>query len=259
MPVDNALYDRLGDSWWDEEASLHSLRATVNPARFGYFREVLGRCGVDPSGVPVLDVGCGGGLLAEEFARLGFRVTGVDPSERSLATAREHAAGSGLAIDYHRAVGEELPFPDASFDVVYCCDVLEHVADLDRVVSEAARALRPGGLYLYDTINRTVLSRLVVIELLQEWPATSFLEPNLHDWTMFIKPRELRERLNAHGLNGGEVRGMQPSGTPWALLRALRARKRGRISTSELHRRLALRQSRITAMAYMGWAVKAPA
>lgn len=258
MAVDNALYDRLGHSWWDEEASLHSLRATVNPARFAYFRDVLRRRGLEPSGLEALDVGCGGGLLAEEFARLGCRVTGLDPSERSLATAREHAASGGLDIDYRRGVGEDLPFASRSFHLVYCCDVLEHVADLDRVIGEAARVLRPGGLYLYDTINRTALSRLVVIKLLQEWPATRFLEPNLHDWNMFIKPRELRRRLEAHGLRGGELRGMQPAAMPWSLALALLQRRRGRIPASELHRRFALRAGWITQITYMGWAMKAP-
>src|SRR5262245_5027389 len=152
----------MAGTWWDEAGFLHTL-AALNPARFGYMRRVLiEELGLDPAGLPVLDIGCGGGLLAEEFARLGCNVTGLDPSEESLAAARTHAAAQGLAIDYHCAPGEALPFGDASFDVVYCCDVLEHVHDLPQVIAETARVLRPGGTYLYDTINRTLRSRLVM-------------------------------------------------------------------------------------------------
>ena len=156
--LDNALYDRLADSWWDESGLLHSLTA-LNPARFGYMRRVLvEELRISPLGLRVLDIGCGGGLLAEEFARLGCVVTGVDPSAESLAAAREHAMSQGLAIRYQCARGEALPFADASFDAAFCCDVLEHVDDLSRVIAETARVLRPRGIYLFDTINRTFLS-----------------------------------------------------------------------------------------------------
>src|SRR3954469_1125281 len=144
MPVDNQLYDTMADSWWDEGGFLHVLRG-LNPARFGYMRRVLvEELGIDPRGRKTLDVGCGGGILAEELARLGCEVTGVDPSEQSLEAARAHARQEGLAIDSRRATGEALPFPDATFELAYCCDVLEHVTDLRRVVAEIARVLRPG-------------------------------------------------------------------------------------------------------------------
>src|SRR3954454_10383970 len=124
---------------------------------------------------------------------------GVDPSEESLAAARMHAAGQGLAIGYQCALGEALPFRDASFDVVYCCDVLEHVNEVRRVIAETARVLRPGGIYLYDTINRTLQSRLIVIKLLQEWRWTALMPLRLHDWKMFIRPAELQRALVLHG------------------------------------------------------------
>ena len=193
MPVDNQLYDRLGDTWWDEDSLLSLLRTAMNPARFGYMRRVLvEELGIDPQGTAALDVGCGGGLLAEEFARLGCRVTGVDPSTESLETARAaRRAARGSRSNTWRRTGEQLPFQDASFDVVYCCDVLEHVDDLQQVLDESARVLRPGGVYMYDTINRTRRSKLVMIKLFQEWRSTALMEPNLHDWDMFIKPSEL--------------------------------------------------------------------
>jgi 2-polyprenyl-6-hydroxyphenyl methylase / 3-demethylubiquinone-9 3-methyltransferase len=144
MPVDNELYDRLGDTWWSDQGTLSLLRTALNPARFPWLRrtltETLGR---DLRGLRVLDVGCGGGLLAEEFARLGCRVTGVDPSSRSLEAARAHAAASGLEIDYRPASGERLPFENGSFAAVYCCDVLEHVDDVKRSILYAGYALKP--------------------------------------------------------------------------------------------------------------------
>src|SRR5215210_7869295 len=127
MPVDNQLYDTMADSWWDESGLLHYLQG-LTPVRFGYMRRILvEELKLDVRGKRTLDVGCGGGLLAEEFARLGCAVTGVDPSEGSLEAARTHAREAGLSIDYRQGTGELLPFADASFEIVYCCDVLEHV------------------------------------------------------------------------------------------------------------------------------------
>ena len=175
MPVDNDVYDRLGGSWWEESSPLNLLHG-ITPGRFGYFRDVLTR---QPEtrvrGLRALDIGCGGGFLAEEFAALGCQVAAVDPSPVSIAAARGHAAGRGLDIDYRVGAGEQLPFRDSAFDLAYCCDVLEHVSDLDRVVSETARVLKPGGLYLFDTINRTLKSKLLVIKAMQQWPLTRVL------------------------------------------------------------------------------------
>jgi 2-polyprenyl-6-hydroxyphenyl methylase / 3-demethylubiquinone-9 3-methyltransferase len=257
MPVDNQLYDRLSDTWWSEEGWLNLLRSALNPARFGYMRRVLLEdLGMDPTGKTALDVGCGGGLLAEEFARLGCAVTGVDPSEASLETARAHARESGLAIDYRQGTGEALPFEDASFDLVYCCDVLEHVDDVGRTVAEIARVLKPGGPFLYDTINRTRRSRLLVIKMFQEWPSTRLVDPDLHDWDMFIKPSELRAHVEAAGLeHGGGPVGMRP-GNLLRAIRAMRARASGKIGYPEAARDLVMEESRDTSGSYMGWARK---
>jgi ubiquinone biosynthesis O-methyltransferase len=148
--------------------------------------------GLDPAAKVMIEVGCGGGLMAEEIARLGAAVIGVDPSAASIATAQAHAAASSLAIDYRIGSGEDLPAGDACADAVYCVDVLEHVADLHAVIGETARVLKPGGLYLFDTINRTRLSKLVMIKLSQEWAATAWMPPGLHDRDQFITPAELR-------------------------------------------------------------------
>ena len=257
MPVDNELYDRFAATWWDPQGFLNVLCA-FNPARFGYMRRVLlEELRLNPAGCRALDVGCGGGLLAEEFARLGFAVTGVDPSASSISAARAHAARASLSIDYRQASGEALPFADSSFDVVYCCDVLEHVADLPRVIAESARVLRAGGVYLYDTINRTPRSKLVVIKLFQEWAWTSFMPPDLHDWRMFIRPSELARLLEQQGLRPGRVRGLKPRANPLTILRALRARKVGRLSYREAAEQIDLGESTDTSVLYMGYARKA--
>jgi 2-polyprenyl-6-hydroxyphenyl methylase/3-demethylubiquinone-9 3-methyltransferase len=244
----------MADSWWEENGFLHVL-AALNPARFGYMRRVLTEeLHLDPVGLRVLDIGCGGGLLAEEFARLGCAVVGVDPSEESLAAARAHAASLGLAIDYQCATGEALPFADGSFDIAYCCDVLEHVTDLRQVIAETARVLRPGGTYLYDTINRTGQSRLIMIKLLQDWRWTALMPPRLHDWHMFIRPAELRRALEHHGLVPGGLTGLKPRANLLRAIRALRRRKRGLLSYAAAVREMDLGESPDTSVSYIGYA-----
>lgn len=256
MSVDNALYDRLADTWWDENGLLHALIA-LNPARFGYMRRVLfEELRLSPAGLRVLDIGCGGGLLAEEFARLGCAVTGVDPSADSLAAARTHALREGLVIGYHRASGEALPFSDESFDVVYCCDVLEHVTEWERLIAETARVLGMGGIYLFDTINRTLQSRLIVIDLLQECRWTALMPPRLHDWKMFIRPAELRRELGHHGFVPRRLIGLKPRANPVRLLRVLRRRKRGLLSYAAAFREMDLGESSDTSLSYIGYARK---
>ena len=132
---------------------------------------------VDPRSRFALDVGCGGGVLTEDLSRLGFTAFGLDPSGPSLAVARDHALSGGLSISYIRGTGEAIPFAPASFDVVFCCDVLEHVRDLRAVVAEISRVLKPGGMFFYDTLNRNLYSLLVVIKVAQEWRRFAFMPP----------------------------------------------------------------------------------
>jgi len=255
--VDNGVYDRLGGSWWDETSPLNVLHGSVTPGRFAYFRDVLARqFGAEAAGLRVLDIGCGGGFLAEEFAALGCRVTGVDPSPASIGAARTHAAGRGLRIDYRVGAGEELPAPDAAFGVACCCDVLEHVSDVDRVISETARVLEPGGLYLFDTINRTRASKLLAIKATQQWRLTRLTDVAFHDWDMFITPAELAAILERHGLALGETTGLGARATALAVLRSLASARLGRITYGELSRRLDVGQVSSTAISYMGFATK---
>ena len=256
VPADNTVYDWPGDIWWSDEGPLSAIRTALNPGRLEYFGRVLADLGMRPLGKTVLDIGCGGGLLAEELARLGCRVTGVDPSAHALAVAREHAASEGLAIEYLCGSGEALPIPDASFDIACCCDVLEHVRDLERVISETGRALRPGGLYLYETINRTSISHLVLIKLFQEWRWTRLMPPHLHDRDQFIKPTELIEMMERHGLRNLGYAGLMPRASPLTLTLLLLQLKRGQLTRLELGRRAVLKLTRDSSVLYIGHAIK---
>ena len=256
MPVDNAIYDGPGDQWWDERQPLSALRTALNPARIGYFTGVLDSLGVEPVGMTAVDIGCGGGLFSEELCRLGARVIGVDPSAASLAIARSHADSSGMVIDYRSGRGEALPLPDSSVDVACCVDVLEHVADVDAVVRETARVLKNGGVYLFDTINRTVVSKLVMIKLLQDWRVTAWLPARLHAFEQFLTPAELQAIMARHQLTGGEVVGIGPGVNPARLLGLLWQLRRGTISPGELGRRARFVQIRNTRVAYAGYEIK---
>lgn len=257
MPADNLLFEAPGDPWWDDQGAFAPLRTAMNPARFNYFQRALTRrLGVNPLGQATLDVGCGGGLLAEGFARLGCVVTGIDPAESALTVAQAHAAATGLAITYRVGAGESLPFRDQSFAIVICCDVLEHVADFNRVIAEIARVLAPGGVFFFDTINRTLLSDFLAIKLLQEWRVTRVLPPHLHDWNQFITPEEIDAALSQSDLARQEFVGLFPMVNPLSVSLALWRYKRGEISAGELGRRVAFHVSENLSVSYAGYAIK---
>jgi 2-polyprenyl-6-hydroxyphenyl methylase/3-demethylubiquinone-9 3-methyltransferase len=260
MAADNELYNQPGDIWWDEREHLSMLRTMMNPARLGFFREVLiDNLRLDLPGRRVLDVGCGGGILAEELAGLALSVTGVDPSFASVTTARNHARQAGLPIEYLAGAGERLPFASDSYDIAVCSDVLEHVDSVSTVIGEISRVLKEGGVFLFETINRTLRSRIAVIGLFQKWKWTSCAPPDLHDWNKFIKPREMRAMLARNGFEHRRTVGLQPRIGKLDAIRQMRKRRRGEISQGELGRRLEMRTARDISMSYIGWAVKCAA
>jgi 2-polyprenyl-6-hydroxyphenyl methylase/3-demethylubiquinone-9 3-methyltransferase len=255
--IDNDVYNREGDLWWQKDTVLHLLKTSVNPARVGYFRRMLfEELKLRPVGKRALEVGCGGGILCEEIARMGFKATGVDPSEPSLNTARNHAKLSRLDVHYDQGSGEQLPYPDRSFDVVFCCDVLEHVRDLPKVTAEIARVLKSGGVFCYDTLNRTLISKLVAIKVWQEWKRYAFMPPNLHVWEMFIKPKEIISLLERNGFEPKGQRGTSPNLSIPKMLSALRKRVKGEWTYKDLGERFFLRESNDKSILYMGYAVK---
>jgi 2-polyprenyl-6-hydroxyphenyl methylase/3-demethylubiquinone-9 3-methyltransferase len=257
MAIDNEMYSRKDFNWWDGDANSIPvlLRYFINPIRFAYFTEILKRqSGGDASGRRLLDVGCGGGFLCEEFARIGFDVTGIDPS--SLKAAKAHAAQNCLRIDYQKARAEALPFGDSSFDYVSCCDVLEHVDNVNETIAEIARVLKPGGLFFYDTINRTLLSWLVVIKIAQDWKGTAWEAPNSHEWKRFVKPSELNSIMKANGLAMQKNKGIGPGNSLPVCGKAIRQRAKGEITRYEMAARMGFEKNDRVAVSYMGFAVK---
>jgi 2-polyprenyl-6-hydroxyphenyl methylase/3-demethylubiquinone-9 3-methyltransferase len=161
----------------------------------------------------ILEIGCGGGLICEDLACRGATMVGIDPSQGALETARLHAQERGLGhnIYYEKGVAEALPYADGSFSAIICLDTLEHVRDLTATIREVARVLAPGGVFVFDTINRTLLARAVLIWYGENFPSGG-LKPGIHNYHGFIKPDELRDSLIACDLQVREMVGFMPRG-----------------------------------------------
>jgi len=203
------IYDQM--DWWNPRHSLLRMAAL----KFNYFHSKIGRL----DGLSILDVGCGGGILAEEFAKTGANVTGIDPSERALQIARDHAVANGLHIRYERGKAEALPVGDGQWDAVVCADCLEHVDDLAQVIGQIARVLKGGGVFCYDTFNRNLLSRVMIAWLLDRRLRREYRSLNVseqayavHDWHKFIRPRELILMMSRRGLVSRAIEGIKPVG-----------------------------------------------
>lgn len=202
---DLKIYDDAAARWWSDEVRWLRVLRNMVPARLRYFQRFASF-----SDRAVLDLGCGGGFMAEALADRGARVTGIDPASEAIAAAREHARMRDLAISYDVGVGEDLPYDDARFDACICVDVLEHVTDRARVVCEVARVLKPGGIFCFDTINRTALARLAVVTVAED--VIRLLPKGTHDPDMFIAPNDLRADLDAACFEPGPVTGLGPVG-----------------------------------------------
>lgn len=255
--MDNGLYSAASAQWWQPDSAFYQMKVSFNPVRVSYARRILVNVlKIDPQVTEALDVGCGGGYVTEEVARMGFETTGVDPSEPSLRVAAAHARETGLAIRYVTGVGESLPFDDQSFGAVFCCDVLEHTRDLPKVIAEISRVLKPGGAFCYDTLNRTWLSFLAAIKVSQAWKRWAFMPPDLHVWKMFIRPREMKSLLRGNGLEWKDHRGMMPNVPLPRVLHYLRKRAAREWTYAELAGKIQIAESRVRAIMYMGYAVK---
>lgn len=206
-----ARFSSHARAWWDPKgvmASLHKL----NPARVAYLRaKIATHFGTEGKALPlkglsVLDIGCGGGLVAEPLARLGGQVTGLDASEAMIAVAKEHAAQEGLKIAYRVGSAEECARSGQAFDIVTLMDILEHAADVGALVRSAAALLKPDGLMLFSTVNRTMKSYLlgiVAAEYVLRWAPVG-----THDWNRFVRPSELAAQLAQAGLHLTNIEGI---------------------------------------------------
>ncbi len=197
--------------WWNKSCFLGQMTGD----RCDYIQSRVERALGDGAlqGQRVLEVGCGGGLICEDLARRGAAMVGVDPSEGALRNAREHAEQSGLSerVTYDQGYAEALPYAPGSFQVVVCLDVLEHVKDLKLTIQEIARVLAPGGVFVFDTVNRTFLSRALLIWYGEHFPSGG-LVPGIHNYASFIKPSELHYLLEATAFQVQEITGFMPRG-----------------------------------------------
>ena len=203
-PGEVAKFSALAAEWWDPHGKFAPLHK-FNPVRLAFIRnQAAAHFGRDSAllrpfeGLSLLDIGCGGGLLAEPMARMGFAVTGADASPKNLGTARAHAAQSGLDIDYRAVTAETLTAEGGSFDVVLNMEVVEHVADVEAYLSACAGLVRPGGITIVATLNKTLKS-LALAKFAAEY-VLGWMPRGTHDWNRFIPPARLQETLQKAGL-----------------------------------------------------------
>lgn len=200
-PKEIAKFDALAEEWWDPDGRFRPLHR-INPVRLDYI------AGQQPlEGATVLDVGCGGGILAESMAIEGANVTGLDRAEKALAVARLHAEKSGVKLEYHSNDAETWAETHAGkYDAVTCMEVLEHVPDVAGTIAACTRMLKPGGVFFFATLNRTVKSFLMAIvgaEYVLNW-----LPRGTHHYDKFIRPAELVEAMRLSSLEVEDLKGM---------------------------------------------------
>jgi 2-polyprenyl-6-hydroxyphenyl methylase / 3-demethylubiquinone-9 3-methyltransferase len=225
-PEEVARFDRLGEDWWDLQGPMRALHK-FNPVRVEYivklatryFAKTAGRsapAGDKPlAGLTILDIGCGGGLLAEPLARYGAQVTAIDPAPQNIEVARRHSEKSGLTIDYRQTTAEDLAAGGGTFDIVLCMEVVEHVRDVRKFIALAASMVRPGGLLVAATLNRTLKSFALAIlgaEYILRW-----VPRGTHKWEHFVTPQELEVALRAGKLVVIDETGVvyDPFGDQW--------------------------------------------
>lgn len=203
---DLSIYEHYAQHWWDGSKRFQRILANQIQPRLRYFDSIAPRW----KDLDVLDLGCGGGFMSEALARRGARVVGVDPCLSLLDVAREHARSEGLSILYREGTGEAIPLEAHSVDRVVCVDVLEHVKDPVRVLTEVRRVLRPDGIFFFDTIDRNWFSRFVVVTMGEG--VLRLLPRGTHDPSKFIRPEEMRAYLWMAGFTEIPVRfmGMGP-------------------------------------------------
>jgi 2-polyprenyl-6-hydroxyphenyl methylase/3-demethylubiquinone-9 3-methyltransferase len=212
-PAEIARFAAHSASWWDPAGSFAPLHR-LNPARLALIRgELDTHFGRDPrsltafAGLRLCDIGCGGGLIAEPMARLRFDVTGIDADDEAIAIAREHAAAAGLAIDYRTATAESLAAEHHCFDVVLALELIEHVVEPDALLGACASLVKPGGVFIGATINRTPQAYALAIigaEYVMRW-----LPRGTHDWRRFLRPSEFVLGLRRAGLSPIRLKGLR--------------------------------------------------
>ncbi|MTH33386.1 bifunctional 2-polyprenyl-6-hydroxyphenol methylase/3-demethylubiquinol 3-O-methyltransferase UbiG [Paracoccus limosus] len=222
-PAEVAKFQAMAAEWWDPQGKFKPLHM-LNPTRLDYVTaQIAGQFGRDRDaalpfeGLTILDIGCGGGLMAEPMARLGATVTGADAATGNIAVASLHAEEQGLAIDYRATTSEALAAEGHSYDAVMALEIVEHVADPAEFIATCRDLVKPGGLLIQSTLNRTAKSfgaAIIGAEWIMRW-----LPKGTHDWRRFITPDELATMTEATGLSVVDRCGMvfNPLGWSWSL------------------------------------------
>lgn len=216
-------FSRHAADWWNPRGPMAALHK-FNPVRLAYIRDQsAANFRRDPKklnsleGLRILDIGCGGGILSEPLARLGAQVVGADPSEDNITAARAHAQGAGVTVDYRATTAEEMAAAQERFDVVLAMEVVEHVADVGSFIATCALMVKPGGLMVAATLNRTLKSFALAIvgaEYILRW-----LPRGTHQWDKFVTPTELEDAIEHNGLQVTGERGVvyNPLADRWQL------------------------------------------
>jgi 2-polyprenyl-6-hydroxyphenyl methylase/3-demethylubiquinone-9 3-methyltransferase len=220
-----ARFEEAAGRWWDPAGPMRALHR-LNPVRLDYIREKAtrrfgrsARAERPLEGLSALDIGCGGGVLSEPLARMGAHVVGIDPAPSNIAVGGAHADRAGLVIDYRAGTAEESLAADERFDLVLAMEVVEHVADVDAFVALCAGALKPGGLLLMSTINRTL--RAYALAIVGAEYVLGWLPKGTHRWEKFVTPDELARAIDAQGLSVIDRAGVvyHPLADEWRLSR----------------------------------------
>lgn len=218
-PDEVEQFSKLAEKWWDPAGPFKPLH-DINPLRLGFIKQhVCAHFGRDAAalraldGLAVVDIGCGGGLICEPIARMGGSVTGIDASEKNIKTASLHAGHMNVDVNYRATTAEALVSENQQFDLVLALEIIEHVADADAFIASCAALVKPGGMLIMTTLNRTAKSFAMAIVGAEY--VLRLLPRGTHDWRKFVKPADMHRAMEHNGLRVIDTQGMVLGPLKW--------------------------------------------